>query len=712
MRLRKLCFLIPLVCLLAFALALSCADDDDDTFSDDDCNNNPGNDDDSTDNDIDDDANDDVDDDTGDPFEYTIFKHDFPEGLEDTSTGDFYEPAVSYPPIPVEEHYKHALSFQMSPMMPPWRKALATNGPIVLYSDDMDVIVFSPMDYFFISLIAFRDGELQYGIEGEVESVPAGFSHRFILVKGKGINATIEHWGDLLNADRDRTKVDRYADIALSYLGYWTCTGSAYYYGTEPGMSHEETLLAVKEDADARDIPYAYMHLGSWFYFKEEGLLSPGGLILWEPKPDVFPDGLAAFQDRLGLPLLVHNRWFAIENAYRDDYDFVEDREMALPLGRDIFDHFMDDAFSWGAFNYEQDWLINQFWGVSYLRNHVNHAKTWMANIHDAVNDRGLTLMICMAGAANLMSALDLPAISQMRTSIDYHKSVSKEAYWPQFHTVNMIAWAIGVWPYKDNFHSTERCGTQEALISSLSGGMVGSGDRIGTADRELLLRTCRTDGLLLKPDKPATPIDAMFLPHQRPYTVFTHSEYEEVGKTVYLAAFHLAKEHPGRSVLDRGWAFFSYFQNVGNHFIFPDYVTNWRIDLEDDLGIYGHHVAYDWRTGKAFETDEGFQLPVTPGLYDFSYLILAPVQSNGLALIGETDKFVTLADKRFTVIELLEDGVRVQIEGVPGEIVSVKAFDTWNDRLLEEVVTVPSDGTAEVTLLRDQSCQNSITGL
>ena len=86
----------------------------------------------------------------------------------------------------------------------------------------------------------------------------------------------------------------------------------------------------------------------------------------------------------------------------------------------------------------------------------------------------------------------------------------------------------------------------EEALVSALSGGPVGPSDGIGGSDASLIMRTCRLDGLLLKPDRPATPIDVMFLINKnifiggkKPWVVTTESVHE-IGKTTYLASFNL----------------------------------------------------------------------------------------------------------------------------------------------------------------------------
>jgi len=646
------------------------------------------------------------------PEDFTIYTHDFPDGIESTATGEFYTPAVRYPPITIDDVYEHILTFRMTPMAPPSLVPVPTHGPVILYTDDLDVIVFSPLDHFYVSLIDVADGEIRYGIEGEVEAVPPGFSHSFLLVRGRGINATVERWGEILRAHYGRARTDRYADIGASYIGYWTDNGAYYYYGTEPGMNEADTLLAVKVDADAKGIPYGYMQLDSWWYFKarENG----GGLVRWEPKPSMFPDGLETFQARLGLPRVLHNRCFAAENDYRDDHPFIVDDDgpdgMALPLDRGVFDEFMENARTWGAFTYEQDWLISQYWGIPYLREGVGRAETWMDAINDAAADQGLTLQLCMAGPAHFMDSVRMPSATTIRTSIDYIPNMPETMFWPQFHTVNMIAWAVGLLPFKDNFQTTphqrpilsEPHGAQEALISALSAGMVGPSDRVGTSDAALILRTCRADGLLLKPDRPATPIDAMFLPHERPFITTTWSHREGIGVWRYVAAYSLFRGGPIQRLTDNFFSRINYGVPIAEMFVFPERVRDRRIDLQKDLGMESTAIAYNWRTGSAFEVEGAFDLPVLSGRADYAYFVLAPVLTNGLALIGEVEKFVTLADRRFTSIEILEDGIHVDLDGVPGESVTLRGYDTISSRMLDPVdVEIGPGGTAEAVLRR-----------
>ncbi len=621
------------------------------------------------------------------------------------ASGRFDVPALEYGLYPVDVRYRHVLNFMLTPFLPPCRDSIPSNGPVILVADNFDTIVFSPMEHFFVSYVEPTDDGIRYGLGGEVEELPAGFSHRFIAVQGHGVNATVREWGRLLMADRGKTAVDRYADAGLSRIGYWTDNGAYYYYKTEPGMNEEDTLLAVKLEADALEIPYGYFQLDSWWYFKdgEAGLWPPAGLVLWEPQPAKFPSGLTAFHNKLGLPLVAHNRWFAVANGYQDEFPFVVEESMSLPTTGGVFEKFMSDAKSWGVETYEQDWLINQVLGLEYLRNHVSHADTWMQQLDDAAAGQGLTLQLCMPGAAHLLDSVDRKSVTTTRTSTDYRLDVSKESYWPQFHTVNMVASALGLLPFKDNFQSSEKHGEAEALISALSAGMVGIGDGLGQVKRDIVMRTCREDGLLLKPDRPATPLDAMFLPHDRPYTTSTESVTPGLGTTVYVAAYLLERESPERTLQDRAWAVMMYDgRDIGDLFVFPDEVSDWSIDLAQDLGLNGPAVAFDWRTQQAELVEGTLALEPLQHLYDFRYVVLAPVQSNGLALIGDADRYVTMADRRIVEAEVLPDAVRARVAGAPGEAVKLWAFDASTGNLLPPVaVTVPDSGEAVVEVGR-----------
>lgn len=638
------------------------------------------------------------------PIEHELFSHTNAGEKSGLATGHFEVAAVEHGAIAVDPSYRHLLNFAVTPMFPPSRKALPTAGPLILFNDAREVLVFSPLDHFYESLIWFEDGHIHYGVEGEIDVLPAGFTHNFILVKGRGLNRTIAAWGALVRGSKPAP--DRYADLGLSHLGYWTDNGAYYYYETEGEMNEEETLLAVQQEAVARGISYGYFQLDSWWYKKvpQAGLNPWGGMIRWEPEPEMFPTGLAAFREKLGLPLILHNRWFAPQNDYLMDYQFVTDGgpEMALPANGEIFDKLLGDAKSWGAFTYEQDWLIPQFWGVPHLRNGVGNADRWMNDIDRAAIKHGLTTQITMAGAAHLMDAVNRPSVTTVRSSIDYAPEAPKTSFWPQFHTANLLAGALGIWPFKDNFHSSETWGEEEALISILSAGMVGGGDRLGAAKPELFARLARKDGMLLKPTRPATPLDAMFFDHHRPYLTASSSKLA-FGEWHYLAAYHIERGDEDRRALDDFYAIFAYDGAVlEDMFVIPEKITNWSVELESDLSLDGEYVLFDWQTREAHLVERSFELRPTTEPFRHRYVVLAPIEENGLALLGEPGKYVTVADRRITGLTVENDALRLELSGAPGEAVELLAYDADEEKLLPAVTAIiGADGRGAALLSR-----------
>jgi hypothetical protein len=86
-----------------------------------------------------------------------------------------------------------------------------------------------------------------------------------------------------------------------------------------------------------------------------------------------------------------------------------------------------------------------------------------------------------------------------------------------------MFADAMGLAPFKDVLWSTssqpgsgygpsamETFPDREILIATLSTGPVGPGDAINYTNVLRIMKCCRTDGLILKPDRPLTTINAL----------------------------------------------------------------------------------------------------------------------------------------------------------------------------------------------------------
>ena len=595
------------------------------------------------------------------------------------STGVFRQPHFGLVVRP-DAKPRRTLLYTIDAFSLPTRKAEATSGPVALYTDDFDAVVFSPLDRFLVAMSAPRpDGSWLCGFEGMVEKIPAGVKMKLIAVSGRGVNNTQVRWGAMLRAYHHRQRADAYADVGLSRLGYWTDNGAYYYYKTAPGKNYHETLIAARDDAVRRGIPYGYFQIDSWWYPKHESDSSilqafRGGSLLWEPIPEMFPKGLPAFQQELGLPLIAHNRWYNIDSPYCKKYECATgfgEKRPALPIDPKFWDEIMDNAVKYGVQVYEQDWLITQMNMIPWLRNDLDHAESWFDSMIRAAHARNLTVQLCMASPEFFLQQVKHPNVTQVRTSGDYQAIFPKWYYWPSFHTTSVFAYAVGIWPFKDNFQSSpfqrgyndEYWPFEEALISTLSAGLVGPGDKIGRADVGLLLRSCRKDGLLLKPDRPAFPLDLMYLDTHLPWTVETLTE-TGLGPTRYVAAFNL---HPLRT--------------------FDFSVTLKEMGFDD-----GEYVIYNWRTGRVASRRDRIDfgpLPLNVG----AFFVLAPAQANGMALIGETDKFVTVAKKRIVEASADASGMKLALEGVAGENISLLLFAPAGVKKTTGAIARPAGG-------------------
>jgi hypothetical protein len=70
-----------------------------------------------------------------------------------------------------------------------------------------------------------------------------------------------------------------------------------------------------------------------------------------------------------------------------------------------------------------------------------------------------------------------------------------------------------------------------------------------------------------------------------------------------------------------------------------------------------------------------------------------APILSNGMALIGETDKFVNNGDKRIQSVKVGGNSLEAEIAGVEWRDGNAVAFDTKNNIMLTSAAIIDATG-------------------
>ncbi len=612
--------------------------------------------------------------------------------LDGLSTGRFEEPGVAWPELrperrrpdgapPTLRSYAHhycefalpasgdaaAAGFTLAPHRPPVVMPLLFHAP-------GRALLIGPLDAFHEQALALPQAGsdagagIRCGWHGDLDRVPAGFATELAVLAAPGPRAALERWGALLLARHGTRRPGRYADELLGKLSYWTDNGAVYYYRTAPGCDYGETLEQVAREMRSLEVPIRSLQLDSWFYphrhprpVSEEGapVVPPSGMLRWEPREDLFPDGLGGLRERLGgLPLAFHSRHFAPESPYFERFEAWVDEEQAHPRDPDLFHALMEQVASWGGITYEQDWLVQSFLGVRGLREAPGRARAWQRAMDDAADAHGVTLQWCMATPADFLETVRLRHVTSIRTSGDYRYQYDNGLNWTWFLHTNALARALRLWPFKDVFLSHDKTpegfgdpySEPEALLAALSAGPVGIGDQLGHTVREVVMRTCRADGVLLKPDLPVAALDRCFAENAfleaAPLLGETHSRHP-AGRWTYLVAMNASRSRQE---------------------------LRFRVDLAD-LGEWrpeGPVVAYDWRqrSWRRLEADGGLDLSLH--FQDWSYTVLCPLLAGDLAVFGDVEKYATVADRRVARIQDLEDGVRFDLLGAPGERVEV----------------------------------------
>ncbi|MDX1649369.1 MAG: hypothetical protein R3263_05905, partial [Myxococcota bacterium] len=649
-----------------------------------------------------------------------VFRIEASRSLTGLASGRFEEPAVAFPfarpaarrPGGVPEGtraYGHQHSEFAFPTMAdaelrgflwvPHRPAVLM--PLLFVAPDGRTVLLGPLQHFHEQGIAVpRDEDeladgLRAGWHGDLDRVPAGFATELALLAASGPRAALEQWGELLRARHGTVRPGRYADPLLARLSYWTDNGGVYYYRTAPGCDYATTLERVVEDLDARGIPVHAVHVDSWFYphetlrlVSEQGapVVPPTGMLRWEPREDVFPDGMDGLSQRLGRrPLSLHARHFAARSPYFEEYPAWVDGGQAHPEDPSLYRLLVERAARWGACTYEQDWMSDSFHGVRGVREAPERASAWQHVLDEAAADREMSLLWCMATPPDFLETTRLRRVGAIRTSGDYQYLYDNALNWVWFLHTNAFARALGLWPFKDVFVSHDKTpegfgeplAEAESLLAALSAGPVGLGDQIGHARREIVMRTCREDGVLVKPDRPLAAIDRCFTRHayvsEEPLVAETHSRHP-AGTWVYavvMNACHATKE-PARELA-------------------------WRLPLRDlgEVAPRGPVVALDWRSGRTALLGPDDVLEGRLAYQDFAYHVLCPLLSGRLAVLGDVVRYATVGDRRVAGIGEVEEGVRFEVHGVPGSAVDVHLWAEDAPRTLRAFAPCDAVGLA-----------------
>jgi len=237
----------------------------------------------------------------------------------------------------------------------------------------------------------------------------------------------------------------------------------------------------------------------------------------------------------------------------------------------------------------------------------------------------------------------------------------------------SLLFHALALAPFKDTFRSDssdQGCSTAhgdtpeqtpviETLVSALTIGPVGPGDRLGKSNHDLLLRTCMSDGRLLKSDIPAVSIDDTYV--QQAFGVGgadgeVWNSYTDVDGFTWHHVF---------------------VANLKTSYT----LTPSKLVKATSMGATTNLIfSYDTPTNVSV-FDANTPLRLSPnGKADFKFYHIAPVFANGWAVLGETDKFISVSHPRFNHINVDSNGIYVDLRGVFNEKISIAFAQKTSD--------------------------------
>src|SRR6195256_4944346 len=531
--------------------------------------------------------------------------------------------------------------------------ALEENAtPWLLYDDQAHATVLSPAaNYMIASMRGDGKTEIESGLNEGVAALPAGFTHLTLMALGVGVNATWDSWGSALTGLQGVQRPGNDADIGLRYLGYWTDHGGEYYYDYDRKLGYAGTLEALVQRYRDEGIPIRYLQLDSWWYYKTyrdpagktgkpmnarlplEEWNRYGGLIKYEAHPGLFPEGLPAFQQRIGLPLIAHNRWIEPASPYHQRYRISGLAAVDPDWWREIIGYLSSAQ----VVTYEQDWLNVIYEYSPELAASLQAGDAFTDGMARAAQEHGLSMQYSMALPRHFLQGARYENLTTIRVSGDRFRREK----WDTFLYTSRLASALGIWPWCDVFMSRE---ADNLLLATLSAGMAGIGDRSGAEDRKNLLDAVRLDGVIIKPDTPLLPIDAMYTAgSRRPMIAAAHTDHGAL-RTSYVFSY-------GRRL------------HVGSVGFTPAQV-----------GVPREVYVYDARrrTARRLAPSDAFGFVLAPN--GTAYFVVAAVSRAGIALVGDEAKFVPDGRKRIAALDDEPDRLIATVTFAPQEK-SVRLF-------------------------------------
>ncbi len=561
--------------------------------------------------------------------------------FSDTLTAASITPASPFPNFTSVPAGLSGFSYKNAVFAPAQFSLKTTSSPWLLFDKNDQAILLSAANHLLITnLIGDGQTTVASGYTAKLANLPAGFEHQTIFAYGPGINKAFDLWGHALTDLQGKIRPPNDADTQLRYYGIWTDNGGYYYYNYDLAKGYAKTLVDLVSYYRDAAIPVRYLQLDSWWYYKtftspngKEGKTKNpklpegewnryGGLLEYKPHTFLFPNGLEPFYQQVKVPFITHNRWIDPTSPYHQRFKISGVAAVDPKFWDEIAGFLKTNHIE----TYEQDWLNQIFENSPELSSTTDQGDALLDNMARATKEQGRTVQYCMALPRCILQISKYDNVTATRVSGDRFQP----SEYHQFLYGSRLAGAVGTWPWTDVFMSTEM---NNLLLCNLSAGPLGTGDAIGKESRENLFKTIRADGVIVKPDEPAVPIDATYLK-------------EAAGDKVSPLVVSTFSQHAGLRCL--------YVAIVGK----PG--ASYTVSAAD-LSIQTPSWAYDYFAASGAEIKPGDTLQGTLDGTGVNYRIIVP-EVGGIYFMGDADKLVSLGKQRIADVQNKDNGLEAEV--------------------------------------------------